>query len=138
MRSAILRFLVVWSAVALLLCSLSSVRHAAPVHALQDQRIRTFSAAVTAETTVITGTANTDLRVLAMDIAATTTSSVWSFKDGTGGTTVFNLYLVGDAPQTVKTVFGPGGLALTTNVLTATPASSNATLTLTALTYDQP
>jgi hypothetical protein len=105
-----------------------------PVHALASENIRTFTGSVNAETTIITGATGHKLHLRTLEIA-TDTSGVVVMKDGTGGATVLNLYLIANTPRDLSNLFGAGGLSLTQNKLTATEAG--ATLTLTARTSDE-
>lgn len=111
-----------------------SLRNPASVHALTAEKIRTFSGSISTEATVITGATGTALHIRSMDIESSG-AGVVVFKDGTGGTTILNVYCAATTPRELTNVFGSNGLALTQNVLTAT--LSGATLTMTARTTDE-
>lgn len=105
----------------------------APVSALQAENIETFTGSINAETTVITGTASTNLRIRSMDIASSV-SGIVVFRDGTAGAVVLETYIIANTPKTLTKLMGGTGLECTQNLLTAELAG--ATLTLTARTYD--
>jgi hypothetical protein len=129
------RLLALLAVFALALAStVSNYTHPQPVHALSSENIRTFTGSINAETTVITGATGDKLHIRSLEIA-TDTSGVVVFKDGTGGATVLNLYLIANTPRDITNLFGAGGVALSQNKLTATEAG--ATLTFTARTSDE-
>jgi hypothetical protein len=98
------------------------------------ESIKTFTGSITTEATVITGATGKKLHIRSMEIASSV-AGVVVFKDGTGGTTVANVYLAANTPRDITNLFGGNGLALSQNVLTATLASS--TLTMSARTSDE-
>lgn len=106
-----------------------SFRNAAPVSALNTSSIKTFTGSINAETTIVTGTASKKLHIVSVDLNSSGAGIV-VLKDGTGGTTVQNVYLAANTPRQLTDLYGSNGLALTQNILTATLAGATLTCTV--------
>ncbi len=85
---------------------------------------QTFSGSVNTETTVGQTAASTVMTLYCIDIASDTSGTV-ILKDGTGGTTIFNIPVQGGIPRTLGyDFFGSAGKRLTSRTLTATQSGA--------------